>query len=261
MTIEGIIESWRYRELIYFFAWRDVKVRYKQAVLGAAWAVLQPLLTMLVFTVFFGRLAKVPSDGIPYPLFAYVGLVLWTYFSGVLGQASQSLVSNSNLITKVYFPRATLPLSNVLGGLLDFVISFGFVVIMIAYYRIQPGWPMLLAPTFVLAAIMFTLGAGLLIASLNVWYRDVKYVIPLVIQLWLFVTPVIYPMSFVPERFRLVMSLNPLAGIVEGFRVCLLLGRWPDPMLTAASFAATLAVLVLGMTCFRRMERTFADII
>lgn len=261
MTVESLREWWRYRELVYFFAWRDVKVRYKQAALGAAWAILQPLLTMIVFTIFFGRLAKIPSDGIPYPLFAYVGLVLWTYFSGVVGQAGQSLTANSNLITKVYFPRIALPASSAVSGLLDFLVGLSFVVVLMAWYGARPGWPLLFTPVIVVGLILFTVGVSLLLAALNVWYRDVKYVLPLLIQLWLFVTPVIYPASFIPERFQPYLFLNPLAGLAEGFRMCLLTSRWPDPLLTSSSLALALVVFVAGLVVFRRAERSFADII
>lgn len=254
-------DSWRYRELVYFFAWRDIKVRYKQAMLGAAWAVLQPLLSMVVFTVVFGRLAGVPSDGLPYPLFAYAGLVLWNYFSTVVSQAGQCLISNSNLITKVYFPRIALPLSTAVSGLLDFVVGFAFLIVLFAWYGVVPTWTSLLAPVFIAALVMLSLGAGLFLAALNVWYRDVKYALPLLIQLWLFISPVIYPMSSVPERFRPWMALNPLAGIVEGMRSCLLLGQWPDPTMTAISLGTTVAVFLIGLAYFRKAERAFADII
>jgi lipopolysaccharide transport system permease protein len=254
-------ELWRYRELVYFLAWRDVKVRYKQAALGGAWAVLQPLLNMIVFTLFFGRLIGVPSEGIPYPLFSFCALVLWTYFSGVVGLAGQSLVANSNLIGKVYCPRAALPASAALSSLLDFVIGLAFLVVMMAYYRVQPGWPLLWAPVFVTGLVLFTLGASLIIAALNVRFRDVKYTIPLMIQLGLFVTPVIYPTSMIPERSRPLAALNPLSGIVEGFRASLFPGLQLDPRLTAVSLASSALVFVAGLVYFRRAERRFADII
>jgi homopolymeric O-antigen transport system permease protein len=254
-------EIWRYRELVYFFAWRDIKVRYKQAALGVGWAVLQPLLTMIVFTLLFGRLAGVPSDGLPYPLFAYVGLTLWTYFSGVISQAGQSLASNSNLVTKVYFPRVALPASSALSGLLDLAVSFTFVVVLMAYYQMRPSWPLVFAPVFLMGAMLFTMGISLLLAALTVRFRDVKYTVPLIVQLWLFVTPVIYPASFVPERFRPFLFLNPMAGLVEGFRSCLLTDRWPDPMLTAASLLAAIGVFLIGWLYFQKAERSFADVI
>lgn len=261
ISTSALQEIWRYRELVYFFAWRDIKVRYKQAALGAAWAVLQPLVTMIVFTVLFGRLAKIPSDGLPYPLFAYVGLVLWTYFSGVITQAGQSLTSNSNLVTKVYFPRVALPASSALSGLLDLSVSLSFVVVLMAYYHTRPGWPLLLAPVFLMGTILFTMGTSLLLAAFTVWYRDVKHTVPLMVQLWLFVTPVIYPASFVPRRYQPLLFLNPMAGLVEGFRICLLTERWPEPALTAISLAVAVAVFVLGWVYFQRAERSFADVI
>lgn len=258
---DWLLDSWRHRELVYFFAWRDVKVRYKQALLGAGWAVLQPLLSMIVFTVVFGRMAGVPSDGLPYPLFAYAGLVLWSYASSVVGQAGLSLTNNSNLITKVYFPRIALPLSSAASGLLDMAIGASFLGVLLAWYRVPLGWPALLAPLFVVALVLLTVGVGLFLAALNVWYRDVKYALPLLIQLWLFVSPVIYPVSAVPEKYRVLIALNPLSGIVEGFRACLLHNQWPDPMLTAVSFVSTVLIFAAGLAYFRRAERAFADVI
>jgi lipopolysaccharide transport system permease protein len=256
-----LAELWNFRELVYFLAWRDVKIRYKQAVLGAAWAVLQPLLTMVIFTLFFGRLAGIPSDSVPYPLFSYSALLLWTYFAGVLGQGGQSLLSNANLITKVYFPRVTLPVSIALGGLLDFAVGLSFLVILMGYYRVQPGWSLLLAPVFLAGLVLFTLGAGMFLAAMNVWYRDIKYVVPFLIQLLLFVTPVIYPTAYLPRRLQTLMAFNPLAGIIEGFRSCLFSGRSIDPSLTALSLSMTVAVFVAGLIYFCKAERVFADII
>jgi lipopolysaccharide transport system permease protein len=261
MKANWLAELWRYRELAYFFAWRDVKVRYKQAALGAAWAVLQPLLTMVLFTLFFGRLARIPSDGIPYPLFSYSALLLWTYFAAVLGQGGQSLVANSNLITKVYFPRLALPASVALSGLLDFAIGMGFLVILMAYYGMHPGWPLLLAPLFLVGLVLFTLGASMFLASLSVRYRDMKYAAPFLIQMWLFLTPVIYPTSMLPQRLQPLMAINPLAGIVEGFRACLFSERLPDPVLTSISLTMSVAVFVFGLSYFRKTERAFADVI
>src|SRR4029079_15892980 len=197
-----------YRELLFFFAWRDVKVRYKQAALGAAWAIIQPFLTMLTFTLFFGRFAGVPSDGIPYPVFSFCGLVAWTYFSSTLSQAGNSLVSNSNLITKVYFPRVLLPASTALSGLLDLLVATFVLGMMMIYYKMPVGWPILFAPLLIGIMVVLVLGLSLLLAALNVRYRDVKYVLPFAIQLGLFVTPIIYPISFVPERFRGLVALN-----------------------------------------------------
>jgi lipopolysaccharide transport system permease protein len=254
-------ELWSYRELLYFLAWRDVKVRYKQAALGAAWAILQPVLTMVIFTLFFGRLAGVPSDNIPYPLFSFCGLVLWTYFSGSLGQAGQSLVSNSNLITKVYFPRVTLPAASSVSGLLDFSIGLVFLAGMLAYYRVVPGWSILWAPVFLAGLILLSLGAGFILSALNVRFRDVKYATPFLIQLWLFVTPIIYPTTIIPERYKPLAALNPLAGIVEGFRAAMFPGRRLDLQLTAISLAGAVLVFVAGLIYFRKTERAFADVI
>jgi lipopolysaccharide transport system permease protein len=256
-----LAELWQFRELVYFLAWRDVKVRYKQAALGAAWAILQPLLSMVLFTLFFGRLAGIPSDGVPYPLFSYSALLLWTYFAGVLSQGGQSLVSNSNLITKVFFPRVALPLSIALSGLLDFTVGGSLLVVFMGYYKVQPGWCVFLAPVFLVGLILFTLGASMFLAAMNVWYRDIKYVTPFLIQLLLFATPVIYPTTFLPEQLQILMALNPLAGVIEGFRACLFQGRPPNPSLSAISLTMTVVVFVAGLVYFRKTERVFADII
>lgn len=212
-------ELWKYRELLFFLAWRDVKVRYKQAALGAGWAVLQPLLAMIVFTVFFGKLVGVPGNRVPYPLFAYCALILWTYFATVIGQAGQCLVANQNLITKIYFPRLVLPVSAAVSGLIDFTVGLGFLVVLMAYYHVHPDWSLLWAPVFLAGLFSFTVGVSLILSALNVRFRDVKYVVPFMIQLGLFVTPVIYSMSFVPKRFQTLVALNPLTGIIEGFRM------------------------------------------
>ena len=261
MDDKWVSELWRYRELVYFLAWRDVKVRYKQAALGAAWAILQPLLAMIIFTIFFGKLAGISSEGVPYPLFSYSALVLWTYFSGVLGQAGQSLVANSNLITKVYFPRVVLPASSALSGLMDLSAGAVFLIVMMAYYQVRPGWSLLWAPVFIAALILLTVGVSLILAAANVRFRDIKYVIPFLIQLGLFVTPVIYPIAFIPERFRPFVALNPLSGIIEGFRSILFGGSRLDPVLTSISLTTSVIVLVVGFIYFRRAERLFADII
>ena len=246
---------------MYFFAWRDVKVRYKQAALGAAWAVLQPLLGAILFTIFFGRLAQIPSDGLPYLLFAYVGLVLWTYFTSVITHAGQSLTSNTNLITKIYFPRVALPVSAALSGLLDLAASLPLAVVFMVYFQTYPSWPLILAPVYLAGTVLFTIGVSLLLAALMVRYRDVKYTLPLMVQLWLIVTPVIYPASFLPERYRPLLFLNPMAGFVEGFRGSLLTERWPDPATTTVSLAVAIVVFVVGWVYFHRAERSFADII
>lgn len=261
MQSEWLSEIWRYRELLYFLAWRDIKVRYKQAALGAAWAVIQPLFTMIIFTLFFGRLAGVPSDGIPYPLFTFCALVPWTYFAGTLAQAGNSLLANTNLITKVYFPRVLLPTSTALGGLLDFFVSAIFLAFMMIYYGIRPTWALCMFPLFVLATMILVVGVSMLLAALNVRYRDVKYVIPFLVQIWLFVTPIIYPASFIPKRFRGFLALNPMSGIVEGFRASLFPQRGFDAGLISTSLAITVVVFLLGALVFRKTERTFADII
>lgn len=261
MNQKLLSELWRYRELVYFFAWKDVKVRYKQAALGAAWAILQPLLSMLVFTVFFGRLVANDTKTIPYPLFCFCALVLWTYFSGVVSLASQSLVSNYNLITKVYFPRVALPASNAISGLVDFCIGLGCLGLLMAYYRVQPGWSLLLAPVFVAALVLFTLGVSLILAALNVRFRDVKYMVPFMVQLGLFVTPVIYPVTIIPDRFRSLAALNPLWGIIEGFRASLFPTTPLDLKLTGISLTLSAIAFVVGLVYFRRAERLFADII
>ena len=261
MNEKWLSELWRYRELVYFLAWRDVKVRYKQAVLGGAWAILQPLLNMVVFTVVFGRLAGIPSDGIPYPLFSFCALVLWTYFSSVVAQAGASLVGNANLITKVYFPRVALPASCAVSSLVDFAIGLVFLILLMVYYRIQPGWALLWAPVFLAALLLLTMGVSLILAALNVRFRDIKYTIPFLLQLGLFVTPVIYPMTFVDKRFQALAALNPLSGIVEGFRACLFSSRQLDLSLTAISLTLTVIVFAVGLLYFRRTERSFADVI
>jgi len=258
---------WAYRELLYFLIWRDVKVRYKQTVLGAAWAILQPLMTMLVFTIFFGGLAKVGSDGLPYPIFSYAGLLPWTFFAQGLSQSSASLVGSSNLIKKVYFPRLVIPISSVLGGLVDFAIAFVVLFGMMSYYGIWPSAAVVFLPLLLLLAIGAALGVGMWLSALNVEYRDVRYVVPFFVQLWLFVTPVIYPASTVAAKLRelglptWLYGLNPMAGVVEGFRWALLgTGSRPGPVLLA-SVAVTVLLLSSGAFYFRKMERTFADVV
>lgn len=258
---EWLSEIWRSREILYFLAWRDVKVRYKQAVLGVAWAVLQPLFTMVIFTFFFGRLAAIPSDGVPYPLFSYSALLLWTYFSVTLSQVGNSLISNSSLITKIYFPRVLLPGAAALGGLLDLLVSSLFLVAMMIYYRAAPHWTILLTPLFVAETVLLVMGAGMLLAALNVRFRDVKYTIPFLTQIGLFVTPVIYPVNFLPHRYQWLLVLNPMAGVIEGFRGCLLGVGTINWELVAASWAVTLLLLLIGGLHFRSTERIFADIV
>ena len=254
-------EVWAYRELLYFLVWRDVKVRYKQTALGAAWAILQPVMTMLVFSVFFGRLAKMPSDGIPYPVFAFTALLPWQLFAYALTESSNSLVGSQNLITKVYFPRLVIPLAAVLAGLVDFGIAFVVLLGLMWHYGIVPTAAVALLPLFVLFAITTALSVGLWLSSLNVKYRDVRYTIPFLTQFWLFATPVAYPSSLVPEKWRALLGLNPMAGVVEGFRWALL-GRSdaPGPLL-AVSVAAVAVLFVGGLMYFRQTERTFADLV
>jgi lipopolysaccharide transport system permease protein len=254
-------ELWKYRELLYFLTWRDIKVRYKQTVLGAAWAILQPLLTMVVFSIFFGSLAKVPSDGVPYPIFAYVALLPWQLFAHSLQGAGNSLVGNQNLITKVYFPRLVIPISAVLSGLVDFAIAFVVLFGMMFYYGIPLRWAMLTLPLFILLALATSLAAGLWLSALNVKYRDVGYTIPFLTQFWLFLTPVAYPSSMIPAAIRPFYGLNPMAGVVEGFRWALLGTTGGMGPLMVVSVMVVLVLLVGGFYYFRRFERTFADIV
>jgi lipopolysaccharide transport system permease protein len=261
MTHDSIAELWRYRELLYFFAWRDVKVRYRQAALGVAWAVIQPLFNMIIFTVLFGRLAHMPSDGIPYPIFCYCALVPWTYFSGVLGLASTSLTNNSSLVEKVYFPKVFLPAGTVLAGLIDFAVGALLLAGLMFYYHVRPGWPLLLSPLVVLMMVLLTTGISMLTAAINVRYRDLKYVLPFIIQIWMFATPIIYPITMIPERFRRLMALNPCWGIVAGFRACVFAGLPIDPSLLGTSVAMSLLCFVGGAYYFHKAERSFADVI
>ena len=253
-------ELWRYRELVVFYAVRDIKVRYKQTLLGVAWAVLQPALTMAVFSIFFGRLAGVPSDGIPYPIFAYCGLVPWQLFAYALTQSSTRVVEDAQVITKVYFPRLIVPLASVIAGLVDFAIAFAALVAMMLYYGIQPGWTILALPLFTFLALMTALAVGLWLSALNVRYRDVRYTIPFLAQFWLFITPVAYSSSLVPPKWQALYGINPMVGVVNGFRWALLGKTSPDPMLFVSA-TATAVLLIGGLFYFRRMEKSFADII
>lgn len=254
-------ELWEYRELLYFLVWRDVKVRYKQTALGAAWAIIQPFFTMVVFSIFFGKLAKIPSDGIPYPIFSYAALVPWTFFSNGLTQSSNSLVGSANLITKVYFPRLTIPIATVLSGVVDFVLAFVVLLGMMLYYGIVPTVNVVWLPLFLLLALVTSLGVGLWLSALNVEFRDVRYVVPFLTQFWLFATPIAYPSSLLNEPWRTVYGLNPMVGVVEGFRWALLAtDTAPGPVVAVSSLAALL-ILVGGAFYFRRMEKTFADIV
>jgi len=254
-----LAELWRYRELLYFFVLRDVKIRYKQTVIGVAWVVLQPLLTMLVFTLFFGRLAKLPSDSLPYPVFYFAALVPWIYFSTALQVTTNVVVDNQRVITKVYFPRLVLPISSVLAGLVDFSIGFVVLAIFLFSSRFYPTSAALWLPLFVILAITTALGVGLWLAALNALYRDVKYVTPFLVQFWMLASPVAYPSSLVPERWRWLYGLNPLAGVIDGFRWALTgHGQAPGPLLIASS-AAVAVVLLGGLFFFNRMETSIAD--
>jgi lipopolysaccharide transport system permease protein len=255
-------ELWEYRELFYFLTWRDIKVRYKQTALGAAWAIIQPFFTMVVFSLFFGKLAQIPSDGIPYPVFAFAALVPWTFFANGLSESSNSLVSSANLIKKVYFPRLVVPISGVLGGLPDFFLAFLVLIGMMFYYGVYPAAVSLLwLPLFLLLALVTALGVGLWLSALNVEYRDVRYTIPFLTQLWLFATPIAYPSSLLSEPWRTLYGLNPMVGVVEGFRWALLgADTAPGPIIIVSAFAS-LAILIGGAFYFRRMEKTFADVV
>jgi lipopolysaccharide transport system permease protein len=254
-------ELWAARELVYFFDWRDVKIRYKQTAIGAAWAVLQPVLTMMVFSLFFGKLAKIPSHRLPYPIFYYSALLPWMYFSGALQNATSVVVEQQHVITKVYFPRLVLPLSAVMSGLLDFAISFVVFLGLMVYYRIVPGPAILLFPCFLLLAVLTALGAGLWLSALNAIYRDVRYVVPFLVQFWMFASPVAYPSSLVPERWRWVYGLNPMAGVIEGFRWSLTGKGQPPTILLAVSSTMVLLMVAGGAAYFTRMEGTIADVV
>jgi lipopolysaccharide transport system permease protein len=254
-------ELWAYRELLYFLVWRDVKVRYKQTALGAIWAILQPVFTMVVFSLFFGRLGKMPSDGLPYPLFSFAALVPWTYFSHGLSQASNSLVGSANLIKKVYFPRLAIPIASVASGLIDFALAFLVLLGMMLYYGILPGGKVIVLPLLLLLTLVTSLGVSLWLSALNVHFRDVRHVIPFLTQLWLFATPIAYPSSLLSEPWRTVYSINPMVGVVEGFRWALLgTDTAPGPMIIVSSLAAVV-ILVSGVFYFRRLEKTFADVV
>jgi lipopolysaccharide transport system permease protein len=253
-------EVWAYRELLYFFVWRDVKVRYKQTALGAAWALIQPLATMLVFTLFFGRVAGTSAPNVPYPLFAYAGLVLWTFFANAVSNSGNSLVGSANLITKVYFPRAIIPASAVAAGLFDFVIASALLVPLLAGYGVAPGRTIVFAPVFVLLATLCALGVGVWTSALNVKYRDVRYVLPFAVQVWMFASSVIVPSSFAGARWRWLLILNPLTGIIEGFRASVF-GQRLDWSSVAVSAIITLALLFAGLAYFHRMEENFADVV
>jgi lipopolysaccharide transport system permease protein len=253
-------ELWEYRELLYLLVWRELKVRYKQTVLGVAWAIVQPLLTMVVFSVVFGRLAKMPSDGVPYPVFAYCALLPWQLFAYAMTESSNSVVANQRLLTKVYFPRLLMPLAAIAVGLADFVVSFAFLLVLMAYYGIVPGGALWTIPLWTLLAVSTAFGVGLWLSALNVRYRDVRYTLPFLSQIWMYATPVAYPSSIIPAAWRPLFALNPMAGVVEGFRWALLGGTTAPDSSVLISIAAVIGILIGGLFYFRRTERTFADI-
>ncbi len=250
-----------YRELLYFLVWRDVLIRYKQAAIGVAWVILQPLLTMVIFTVIFGLFAKLPSDGSPYPVFAYTALLPWNYFAQAIGRSGVSLVSNSNLISKVYFPRLIIPISGALGPLVDFAISFVILLGMMAWYGIAPTWGVLALPFFMLLAVAAALAVSLYLSALNVKYRDVGHAIPFLVQFWMYASPVVYSVTIIPQKWRLLYGLNPMVGVIEGFRWALLGKERPDFSVIAVGLAVVVALLFGGLIYFKRTERYFADII
>jgi len=255
-------ELWDYRELLYFLTWRDVKVRYKQTVLGASWAILQPFLTMIVFSLFFGGLAKIPSDGVPYPIFSYAALVPWTFFSTGLLNSSNSLVGSSNLITKVYFPRLTIPIGTILSGGVDFLIAFAVLLVMMIFFGIPITARVIVLPFFVALAFVTALGVGLWLSAMNVQFRDVRYVVPFLTQFWMFATPIAYPSSLIKNEFlRALYALNPMTGVVEGFRWALLGTNNAPGLLVLISSAIAVLLLIGGLFYFRRMEKTFADVV
>jgi lipopolysaccharide transport system permease protein len=254
-------DLWLYRELILFMTWRDLKVRYKQTLLGASWAILQPFLTMVVFSIFFGNLANVPSDGKPYPIFTFTALIPWTIFSKALQDASRSLVANSHMITKIYFPRMILPLASVLAGVVDFLIAFVVLIGMLIIYGIVPTSNIWTLPLFLLLALITAVGVGFWLSALNVLYRDINYVLPFLTQFWMFLTPIAYPSSMVPQRFQALYALNPMTGVVEGFRWALLGTGQAPGIMTLVSTLVALTLLITGMFYFRRMERLFADMV
>jgi lipopolysaccharide transport system permease protein len=260
LSVLNFKELYTYRDLLYFLAWRNVKVRYKQTAIGATWAIVQPLMNMVVFSIFFGALAKVPSDGLPYPIFVYAGLLPWTFFSNVIRMAGNSVVEDEKLITKVYFPRLIIPSSVAGVELLDFCVAFGIYVLMMLYYQIPLTAQILAIPFLLVLMIIAALGVGLILSALTVAYRDFRYVLPFMIQLWMYVSPVIYPVSIVPEKWRFLVALNPMAGIIDAFRSALL-GKPFDMVTLTVSAVAAVVVFVVGIAYFQKLERTFADII
>lgn len=261
MRKNGLQEFWAYRELLFFMVWRDLKVRYKQTLLGVAWAVIQPLASTLIFFLLFGKMAKMPSDGIPYPVFAYLGMAVWTYFAGAVSYSSNSLVNNSQLLTKVWFPRLIIPTAGVLSLLPDFLIASVVGVVLMFVYGVTPSWTFLLWPLLVPVMVVLALGASLILATLNVRYRDVKYAIPFLLQMWMFLTPIIYPVSIVPEKWQPLLLLNPMVGVVDAFRATALTGRPLEWGSLGAALGVGLVVLLIGLRYFTKAEREFADVI
>ena len=259
-SVEDLREVWAYRDLLVLLVWRDIQLRYRQAILGAAWAVIQPVTAMAIFSVVFGAFARMPSDGLPYPVFAYAGMVVWTYVAHAVTQAAQSLVSNVNLVTRTYVPRVVVPLAAVLAGLPDLAIAMALLGPLLAWYGLVPGSGIVLLPVLLVLAIGVALGLGLWLSALNVQYRDVRYVVPFLLQVWLFATPVVYPISLIPEPWRMVAAVNPMAGVVEGFRSALLGSPWPRDLVLGAA-AVTVLLVVSGAMYFRRVEQRFADVI
>ena len=254
-------ELWAYRDLVYFFIWRDIKVRYKQTAIGAAWAILQPVLTMLVFSLFFGKLARIPSQGLPYPIFYYTALLPWMYFATAMQSATNVVVEQQRVITKIYFPRVVLPIAAVLAGLLDFVISFAVLLALMAYYRMAPTAAVIWLPLFTLLAVLTALGVGLWLSALNALYRDVRYVVPFLVQFWLFASPVAYPSSLVPAKWRWLYGLNPMAGVIEGFRWALTGHGEPPSILLAASSSAVVLLVLSGLVYYHAVEGKIADVV
>ena len=252
---------WQYRELLYFLVWRDIKVRYKQTIIGAAWAICQPLLTMMIFAVIFGRFAKIPSDNVPYPIFAFAGLLPWTYFSQSISRSGVSLVSDSNLIRKIYFPRLIIPAAAVVAPGVDFVLSFLILLLLMAWYKVIPGVAVVTLPFFMLLAIVAALGVSLWLSALNVRYRDVGHAIPFLVQFWMYASPIVYPVNLIPKEWRMLYSLNPMVGVVEGFRWGLLGKQSPNFASIAIGAVTALVVLLSGLVFFKKMERIFADIV
>ncbi|MBI5189387.1 MAG: ABC transporter permease [Nitrospirae bacterium] len=255
----GLSDVFRYRELLFFLVWRDLKVRYKQSLLGVGWVLLRPLISMTIFSAVFGRLARLPSEGAPYPVFVLLGLIPWGYFSGTFSGSTGSIVAGGNLISKVYFPRVIVPLGGSLSNLVDVLITMPMLMMVMLYYGVIPGASALLAPVMLVFVAVTALGPGLMLSALNVKYRDVGHLVPFFVQVWMYVTPVIYPASFVPERYRWMLYINPMTGVVEAFRAAFLPGKPLDAGLLAVSAAVSLVMFLLGLYYFKSVERTFAD--